>query len=217
MNGPIYTEQPAIDGLFEPVNTLTNLFFIAAGIYLLVWLGKRKQLDQKGAYLSSVLILIGIGSFAWHFYRANTTLMMDSIPIGVFVLSYLFFYLKHVQKRMLWVIVLFIGFFVYTPVFTYLLMTFLEHVFGSGGAEYFAAISYFMVLQIINSVNNVSVIKKSMIIAGVFCLSLFFRQIDLHAAGIISFGTHFLRHTLNALTLFLMVRLLYTTERVQGE
>lgn len=209
MNYPIYCEQAKYAGYFEPWNTVTNLTFIIAGIILLVNLKRSKQLDAKAIFLSSVLIIIGIGSLAWHLYRNNLTLTADSIPIAVFVLSYLFFYLKYTCRKTLHLILLFFGFFIYTPLLTWLLNPDSSEIFGNGGAMYFSAITYLLVIQIYNYYNMRSIIKKSMIIIIVFLISLTFRQANLFLCNNIHFGTHFMWHILNGLSLYLMVLALY--------
>lgn len=206
---PQYSEQPALNGVFEPLNTISNSFFIIAGILLLIRLKREGVLDAKAIFLSSMIIVIGIGSLLWHFYRTKATLMMDSIPIAVFVLSYLVFYVFHITKNIWFRILLIGGFFVYTPLMRSLLLNISDEIFGNGGAGYIAAISYFAVIQIYNYIYKVPVIKDSLIVVAVFITSLFFRQTDIFWGTWFAPGTHFLWHTLNAVTLYLFVRVQY--------
>ena len=210
MDYPVYCEQPAFGHWFEPLNTMTNLFFVIAGILLLFQLKKKNQLDIKGIYFSILLMIVGWGSFAWHIYRNDTTLMIDSIPIAVFVISYLYFYLVVAAKNILIRILLFLGFFAYTPLIIYLLHDFNNSdILGNGGLEYIVALSYFVLLQIYNLFNNKNIIKKSLVIIILFAISVFFRQTDMIACEKLGFGTHFLWHFFNATVLYLFVRLLY--------
>ena len=209
MEYPEYCEKAISNGFFEPLNTITNLAFILAGILLFIQFRKKAHLDFKGILFSSLLIIIGFGSFIWHLYRNDTTLVADSIPIALFILFYLFFYLKFTTMKSLHLILLFIGFFVYTSVFTFLLNSKSIYILENGGAGYFSAISYFFVLQIYNIFHRKAIIKSSIIIGIVFLISLCFRQIDMTVCEHISFGTHFIWHILNALSLYLFVKLLY--------
>jgi len=209
MTGPVYCEQTLQSGFFEPINTITNSAFIIAGFFMIFQLKKTGIIDFKGWFLSSILIIIGLGSLAWHLYRNNATLWADSLPIAIFVLTYLFFYLKFTTKKSWHRILLFISFFIYTPVLSIFLDIFEIGIFDNGGASYFSAITYLLLVQIYNYYNERDVIKKSLIIIGLFLLSLFFRQIDLYVCEYTGFGTHFIWHILNALTLYLMIRLLY--------
>jgi hypothetical protein len=213
MDYPIYCEQPSMSGFFEPFNTSTNIAFVFAGIFLIIRLTKRNVLDARAIYLSSVLISIGIGSFLWHVYRTNLTLMLDSIPIAIFVLSFLFFYLKLVTKKILELILLFLGFFIYTGILTNLLLQTEFFYFENGGAAYFAAITYLIVLQIFNYFKKVKLIRRSLLIVFVFMMSLSFRQFDLVICDNTHLiGTHFMWHILNSITLYLMISLFYTSK-----
>ena len=209
---PLYCEQPYCNAFFEPLNTLTNLFFILAGIVLLVKLKKRNRLNLFSGYFSIILITIGIGSFAWHFHRTSFSLASDSFPIMLFVISYLVAYVFYVTKKLFFRVLLILSFFAYTYLLGSLLRelnwSFLYH----GGLSYGTAISYFAVMQIHNLYFKIPLVRQSLFITGVFLISLFFRQIDLMLCDSWGQGTHFVWHTLNALTLYLMVDLLYLKE-----
>jgi hypothetical protein len=213
MDHPHYCESPIFSSFFEPLNTVTNLFFMIVGCILIVQLRRKGKLDSKAIYLSSLMILIGFGSFAWHFYRSDITLLADSIPIAIFVISYLYFYLAHITKKNIYRLLLFLGFFIYTPILTIFLNRHSGDLFGNGGAGYIAAISYFLLLQIFNYINSIPVISRSLLIILIFSISIFARQIDMYACEKIAFGTHFLWHILNSLVLYLMIRLLYARTR----
>lgn len=207
---PQYCEQALETGVFEPINTLTNLFFMAAGALMLYRLKKHNRLDAKGIYLSALLIIIGIGSFAWHFYRIRATLIADSAPIALFVLSFLYFYLKKMAAKTWHILALFIGFFVYTIVLGRLISDFAEQLYlGNGGMGYTIAISYFFWLQIYTARHAAGLLRPALISGLLFLLSIFFRQVDAFVCESIPFGTHFLWHTLNAVVLYLFIELLY--------
>jgi len=210
MEHPIYCEQPVFSSFFEPFNTITNLFFVIAGILLICQFKKSKKLNVKALYLSILLIVIGTGSFAWHLYRTNFTLLIDSIPIGIFILSYLYLYLVKTTKNFYLRIALYIGFYIYTILLSVLLENLTSTViFGNGGLGYIIAISYFIILQVYNYLKFKIIVKKSLIISFIFLVSIFFRQIDITICNLIGIGTHFLWHILNSLVLYLFVRLLY--------
>jgi len=215
MNFPDYCELPIFHSWFEPLNTLTNLFFILAGIVLFIQLKRERKLTFPYIWLSSFLIMIGIGSFAWHLYRTNFTLMVDSIPIALFIVSFLVLYVRSVSQQLVYRFLLIAGFFIYTPLLTVLFNNFSSEFLGNGGSAYLASISYLAVIQLFNLWKGVPVIRKSLVIVIVFLLSLFFRQLDLVVCEQVSFGTHFIWHILNAVTLFLMVNMLVKQEKVR--
>ena len=75
--------------------------------------------------------------------------------------------------------------------------------------EYTVSLSYFLVLQVANIKLNPLLIRPSLIIVALFLASIFFRQIDMVVCHWIGFGTHFMWHILNAMVLFLFVKILY--------
>ena len=213
MDYPVYCEQALSSGVFEPINTLTNLFFMVAGILLFVRLKKKGLLDLKGIWFSCLLFFIGVGSFAWHFQRTDFTLMADSIPIGLFILSYLYFYLVRATYKLLYRLLLFFGFFIYTPLMIRLFNEFATTgFFDNGGLSYTIALSYFLILQIYTYFFKPELLKKSLIIVVLFFTSIVFRQIDWRLCELIGFGTHFIWHIFNSIVLFLFVNLLYFTK-----
>jgi hypothetical protein len=210
MNHPIYCEQPIYQAFFEPINTITNLAFMIAGVILFTQLKKKNLLDIKGIYFSSLLIVIGLGSFAWHLYRSDVTVMLDSIPIAVFVLTYLFFYIMQMNKNWVLRIGLFLSFFGYVIFLTKVLSEIENYwLLTNGGMQYIVALSFFVVLQIFNRNWNPALIKPSFIVVLLFAFSIFFRQTDLLVCEYIGFGTHFMWHILNGVVLYLFVRMLY--------
>ncbi len=209
MRYPEYCEQPIFQHFFEPLNTLTNLFFILAGSILLGQLFKAQKKSIPGIYFSTLIIIIGLGSLSWHLYRNNFTLLIDLIPIAIFVLSFLVAYVLKVTKQLFFRILLIAGFFVYAPLITILLNSLSLEFLGNGGEAYLTTISYLAVIQLFNLWKKVPVIHQSLMIVMVFFLSLFFRQLDMVLCDQVRFGTHFIWHILNAITLYLMVRMLY--------
>jgi hypothetical protein len=59
---PMYCEQPLCSGVFEPLNTLTNLFFMAAGILLFFQLKKEGKLDLNGIFTDRISTSLRIQS-----------------------------------------------------------------------------------------------------------------------------------------------------------
>lgn len=209
MGYPIYCEQPLFDQYFEPLNTVSNLFFMVAGIWLLAHHKQESSKSWQVIYLSIMLIFIGMGSFAWHLIRNDFTLLIDSVPIALFVFPYLWFYLNRRGYSFMETLFLFSGIFLYIP----LLSKFGDglhqtHWLGNGGLEYMLTISYFGLIQIYHFLRRRKFDTKSFMIISLFTVSLFFRQIDLWSCENLGFGTHFIWHFFNATVLYLFVRLL---------
>jgi len=211
LNYPVYCEQPVFDGLFEPLNTLTNLAFVIAGIMVFLKLRKGKMLDFKGKWFSLLLVIIGFGSLAWHLARYDVTLIIDSLPIGIFILSYLYFYLR-VTVHSFWLRILFLaGLPLFILLFAWVLKPFVDSLLlSNGGMGYLAALAYFAILQMYNFILRNGFAWKSLYVVFLFFISICFRQYDLYfceATG--GMGTHFIWHILNAVVLYRFSLLLY--------
>src|SRR3989344_6823440 len=91
----IYCERgESILLLVEPINVFTNLAFPIAG-YLGYRLLKNRKIKAKELLLLPwLLLLVGLGSFAYHTVRNSITLIFDALPIYFFILYALFLTLK---------------------------------------------------------------------------------------------------------------------------
>ena len=79
----------------EPVNAISNIFFIIVSLSLIKIL--RKNQSNKIYYIQPILIFfIGIGSFLFHLNPNMITLYLDVIPIFLFSLSFIFFFNRDV-------------------------------------------------------------------------------------------------------------------------
>ena len=75
----------------EPVNAISNIFFIIVSLSLIKIL--RKNQTNKIYYIQPILIfLIGIGSFLFHLMPNLITLYSDIVPIFLFSLSFIFLF-----------------------------------------------------------------------------------------------------------------------------
>ena len=81
----IYCERVDASFWSEPVNALTNIFMIAAGIYGLV-LVRAARTGTFAEVLCWWVCAIGLGSFLFHTTAIELTKWADIVPIGVFTL-----------------------------------------------------------------------------------------------------------------------------------
>ena len=79
----------------EPINAISNIFFIIVSLSLIKILKKNKS--NNIYYIQPVLIFfIGIGSFLFHLMPNLITLYSDIIPIFLFSLSFIFLFNRDV-------------------------------------------------------------------------------------------------------------------------
>jgi hypothetical protein len=89
----LYCERTGPEMWSEPVNALTNLAFIAAGLW-----GVREVRRRGTGTFAEVLawwvVAIGIGSTIFHTFATRGTIWADVLPIAGFTLAYTLFNLR---------------------------------------------------------------------------------------------------------------------------
>lgn len=210
-----YCER-ALDGAFwaEPINAISNgAFWIAALAAFVLWLRADKQ-DRRviDLVLIALVFLIGTGSFLFHTYATRWAVLMDVIPIAIFMLVYLGCALKRFAgwgwlATIVGVVIFFVA------------LQSAENIRCGDKPCFNGSVGYFPALIVLFLVGGLLAIRShpaawSLISAGVlFAISLTFRTVDRsvcstvhldHLGGPI--GTHFIWHTLNAILLYILVR-----------
>jgi hypothetical protein len=87
------------DVMAEPLNLITNLAFIIGAIMAFRMLRLYKQIIAKNfdlIILNITLFAIGLGSAAYHSYPNGTTVLMDVIPITIFIHLYIVSFFRRV-------------------------------------------------------------------------------------------------------------------------
>ncbi len=203
----MYCEPTQWNGILEPWNSISNLAFFYSS-YQIFKLNQKKP-KSISLYFSICILMIGIGSFFWHFYPNRITLAMDSIPILWFVISFLFLYTRLQSKNLTHHIILFICFFIFVFVCIYLgKHPLFEPISKFVSFGYLSAILYLFFIQTYNIIYARFLIKKSLLIALLFLISLTFRSLDLYICNEFPIGTHWIWHGINALVLYKMSTLL---------
>lgn len=203
-----YCERAGDAGAWgEPVNLMTNLFFMVAALAVAKALKQTPATGRRTDIwlLAALMFTIGLGSGAWHLIPTQQTLLMDVVPIGLFINLFILSALRRLfgfswLKVFVWWLVYtaagvaaqkFIppdtlnGSIMYVPTYlTLVIMT--AGVWGrdrNGGEAFLCALV-------------------------VWTLSLVFRTIDMAVCPSMVVGTHFLWHTLNAWVLWKLTMVL---------
>lgn len=169
----------------EPINTISNLVFVFAGIFAFYKLKNEKSVLKF--VLPILLVLVGVGSSWWHISHTHYGDIADTFFILIFasVISILFF------KKLLqsWTIVL-LSFF-----------TLLSIIFFAERLDYLNGSLPYVILFVALIIGGIFYAKKfsdskSLLIITIttFGLAIIFRSIDISVCPSISFGTHFLWH-----------------------
>lgn len=196
----LYCERQGPEFWAEPVNALTNLAFVAAGIWGLYQV-RRNRTGAAAVAMCWWVIAIGIGSWLFHTFANHLTIWADILPIATFTLAASMFALRRFA-RLPWphAIACFIGFYLVAGAITLTLPSSV-HVATNGTSGYLPA------FLAINAIGALCLVRGSpagryLIAASlIFALAATGRMLDLWACQYILIGTHFLWHSLNGLML----------------
>lgn len=200
----IYAEQPLFGQFFEPVNTLTNLFFFISAWCIYRHMRRREMRagidpSRAGRAWSDkvyfwLVVCVGLGSTAWHFHQTPVTGALDVLPILAVIVLAAYRIVRRLGVR--------------RPGLTTALV--LLCIPLSGWLLFAAGVSggWYAVLPSLVILSGLIVAMggenrgRMLLPLGIFLVSLTLRQIDHWAAAFIPFGTHFLWHFLNAVVLY---------------
>lgn len=209
-----YCERSGTAGFWsEPFNLLTNIAFILAALALfLLW--KRTPLTLRAhgdvALLMALLAAIGLGSGAWHAIPTGTTLLLDVVPIGLFIHVYLLSFLRRIACASWSRTVTYWLVFVAASVAAEL---YLPPDLWNGSVLYLPAFCALLLMTIYTTAQNLPCRRYFIPGFAVWVASLTARSFDQALCGAFPLGTHFLWHLLNSLLLYLLMRALISTVR----
>jgi hypothetical protein len=207
----IYCERTTPTLGAEPVNALTNIAFLMAAAA--AWRLQSHCLTRVAAGLIRTLILVtgvvGLGSFIFHTIATVWAKWCDVIPIFVFMLLYLWLVLTDFLAWALWAKLVALSMFFGA---TFYLQLAVPNTFLMGGALYFPALFVMVAVGAALYQRQRGAGKAMFAATGVFLLSFTARTLDVPICKLFPLGTHFLWHVLNAVLLYLLLRIaiLYT-------
>ena len=198
-----YCERTSPGLLAEPLNAITNSSFLIAA-WAAWFLARRSgRLSANVQILIWLAVSVGIGSALWHTYATAGTLILDIIPILIFLIWFFWLYMRSVAGMP-------------TPLVLTAIAAFLvASTLAQRGADvlhgalyYTPALVLLLVLGVFHARERATARFTLLAAAGVYALALVFRTIDLEVCSAIPIGTHFLWHSLNGLAAYLAMRCL---------
>jgi len=206
-----YCERTNQGLLGEPLNLFTNIGFIIAGLLILKSLKSRPaQIRRPGArFLGALILVIGVGSALFHSFANVLSMWADVLPIGIFLISYLWLFLRHVAlARIPWALTLLAGFFI----ISFFAARLADPVAANGGQAYFGTwITLFGIACFYGGRREKAQQLEMTAAAIIFSLSLFLRTVDEKYCGIWPHGTHVFWHVLNSVVLYLVTKAYIST------
>lgn len=198
----IYCERLDVGIWAEPINAVTNFAFILAAI--IMWI-RCKNLGEC-RILAFLLFSIGCGSFLFHTFAQTWAAILDVTPILIFILTYIYAanrrFLVWSKRMSITGVILFLP-------YQFLVVSILSSIqFLGSSAQYVpvAILIFFYSALLHKSKTNLS--RELFVGATILSLSIFARTIDEPLCLIVSVGTHFIWHILNAIMLAWMIEIL---------
>jgi hypothetical protein len=210
----LYCERTAAGLCNVPLNAVTNLAFILAGLLLVAALrrvGPDARRDPAILALTALLFIIGFGSGLFHTFATRWAVMADVIPIALFILLYMYLALRRLIAAPLWGCLL--------GVAVVLVLTVVMPLgFGFSVSTYGVALATLLgVGGFLHFGRRHPAGPRLLLAAGIFALSLALRTADLPLCAVLPSGTHFLWHLLNAVVLYSLVRTMIRHGTAQGD
>ena len=91
-----YCERVGLGLLAEPLNAVSNVSFLLAAWAAWVLATHTGALSAGVQALIAIAASVGIGSILWHTYPVSLTLILDIVPILIFLVWYIWLYTRNV-------------------------------------------------------------------------------------------------------------------------
>jgi hypothetical protein len=200
---PVIDYCERLDGRFwsEPLNALSNAAFLISAAAAYALLRRQNRRDPPVAALIGVTSMVGAGSFVFHTVATRGAMLLDVIPIAVFIYGYFLLALRR-----------FFGLGLAPALavtFAFAAASYFidAHVTGlNGSVAYLPALSALLCFSALSWSRRPETATGLAAAAAVFLVSLTFRTIDRDVCAFAPSGVHFLWHILNACVLWLLLR-----------
>ena len=194
----------------EPLNAVTNLAFLLAAIVM--W---RRTPGLPGAMvLCAILFAIGIGSALFHTFATAWAAAADTIPIGLFILTYIFLLHRDLLGlRRLWALGAVVAFFPYAA----LMVPVLNTVPFLAISNFYWTVPILLALYALGLARTRPALARGLATgAAILTLSITLRSLDETLCEAVPIGTHLWWHLLNALMLGYMIHV-YAGQMLAGD
>ena len=193
-----YCERTDFTYWSEPLNALTNIAFIIAA--LILW--RRSAGVPMARVLSGILFGIGVGSFLFHTHATIWASVADVVPIGIFILTYLFVVNRDMVPMGGWMAAFATALFI--P-YAAALVPVLNQVPFIAISNFYWTVPILLALYAVFLRRRPGIAQGFLIGASLLCLSITIRSLDEMLCDVIPIGTHFMWHVLNGIMLGWMI------------
>jgi len=199
----------------EPVNAVTNFAFPIGAAILWLRYGRRPVMAGRGLIVALIfaMAMVGFGSLLFHVVGTRWAEWGDVVPILVFILLYLWFVLTHLFGLTVILKAAILAIFFAA---TFYLEAAVPGDVLWGGALFVPTIIVFITIGIVLNRRGHPAGAAMLAAMTVFFCAYFFRSLDHAICNAVPLGSHFMWHLLNALLLFLLIRLAVLHCSMQG-
>ncbi len=202
-----------VGALAEPLNLFTNLCFIVAALLCARTVAASGIARKTDLWLLvGALFSIGVGSGLWHLVPARATMLMDVIPITLFINIYLISALRRLFHLSWWKVLFFWAVYFVAGIVA---QKTLPPDLLNGTIMYIPTYLALVVMTLALLVRDRASGKAFLEVVIVWSCSLVFRTEDREICdiGVVTFGTHFLWHIFNAWVLWRLTQVLIVRAR----
>lgn len=196
-----YCERQSSAFWAEPVNALSNFAFVIAAASAFILWRRRGGTDYPALALIIVAASVGVGSFTFHTVATRGAMLLDILPIAVFIYGYFLLALRRffgLRTGLATAITL-----VFAAASS--LATTVDALNGS--VAYLPALAALSIFASLLWTRGRRDLAHALSVAAlIFAISLFSRTIDREICPVFPLGAHFLWHMLNACVLWLLLR-----------
>jgi hypothetical protein len=204
----IYCERLDAGFWAEPINALTNAAFLIAAVAAYVRWRRGSSDDWPALVLIGVLTAIGIGSFLFHTFANRWSVLTDVIPITIFIYVYFFFGMRRFFGFGMLVS---LGITIAFLVISIAIDAVLPAGFLNGSGSYLPAIAAILIVGALLLGRRPALARTVLLGGAILVVSITARSIDMAVCAAFPLGTHFIWHTLNAVTLYILLVALMTS------
>ena len=195
-----YCERVGMGLFAEPLNAFSNVSFLLAAWAAWVLARHTGALSAGVRALIALGASVGVGSILWHTVPTMLTLILDSVPILIFIIWFIWLYARNViGMRPLFAV---------AAAVALLVATLLALPFSGvlhGAFVYTPGLVVTLVLGVFHARERRAARFALLAAAGVYLAALFFRTIDNEVCPVLPIGTHFLWHILIGIVTYLAV------------
>ena len=196
-----YCERVDLTYWAEPVNAITNAAFLIAAF--ICWRRVRGEGLPIAMILIAILTAISIGSYLFHTHATGWAALTDVVPIGLFILVYLFAVGRDFLRWPWWGALLLTA--AFAP-FAAIIVPLIDRLPFFSISNFYWTVPILLVLFApLVARESRSTARGMLLGAAILTLSITLRSIDEIICEQVPLGSHFLWHILNGVMLGWMI------------